>query len=108
MLGVKIECLKCQKYYFRNILKELLVRARKMGKKVCVNGILTRLGENEEWWSRGINERMKALYQNMNCCYFHLWEDFVDSFHLYKKDGVHLNEKGLKVFAGRMDEWQDN
>ena len=28
--------------------KELLVRAKEMG-KVCVNGILPRLGENEEW-----------------------------------------------------------
>ena len=43
--------------------KELLVRAREMGKKLWVASILTRLGENEEWWSRalGVNERMKAL-----------------------------------------------
>ena len=53
------------------------------------------LGENEEWWSRalGVNERMKALCQNMNSCYLGLWEDFVNSFQLYKKYGVHLNEK---------------
>ena len=94
--------------------RELLARAREMGKKVCVSAILPRLGENEEWWSRalGINERVKALCQNMNCFYLDMWEDFVDSFQLYKKDGVHLNEKGLKVFANRMDEclslWQGN
>ena len=28
--------------------KELLVRAREMGKKICVNGILPKLGENEK------------------------------------------------------------
>ena len=43
---------------------------------------------------------------------FRSWEDFADSFQLYKKDGVHLNEKGLKVFARRMDKclslWQEN
>ena len=91
--------------------RELLARAREMGRKVCVNGIL---GENEEWWSRalGINERVKALCPNMNCFYLDMWEDFVDSFELYKKDGVDLNEKGLKVSARRMDEclslWRGN
>ena len=33
-----------------------------------------------------------------------VWEDFVDSFKLCKKDGVHLNEKGVEVFARRMNE----
>ena len=28
--------------------RELLVRAKEIGKKVCVSGILLRLGENEE------------------------------------------------------------
>ena len=76
-----------------------------MGKKVCVSGILPMLGE------KGINERMEALFQNLNY-YLNLWEDFVDNFKLHKKDRVHLNEKGLKVFARRMDEclslWQEN
>ena len=94
--------------------KELLVRAREMGRKVCVSGILPRVGENEEWWSSalGVNERMKALCQNMNCCYLYLCVDFVTHFQLYKKDGVYLNKKGLKVFARRMDKclslWQES
>ena len=77
------------------IYRELLVRAKEIGKKVCVNGILSKLGENEEWWSRaiGINERVQLLYESMNCSYIDVWEDFVDSFKLYKKDGVHLNQK---------------
>ena len=53
--------------------------------------ILPRLGENEEWWSRaiGVNERVHIL-----CKYLDVWDGFIDSFKLYKKDGVHLNEKG--------------
>ena len=43
--------------------RELLVRAKKIGKKFCVSGILLRLGENVEWWSRtlGVNERAHML-----------------------------------------------
>ena len=52
------------------------------------------------------------LYEGMNCTYFDIWEDFVGSFKLYKKDGVYLNEKGVEVFAKRMDDclslWQGN
>ena len=93
---------------------ELLVRVKEIGKKVCVNGILPRLGENEEWWSRAIgkNERVQMLCKNMNCTYLDIWEDFVGSFKLFKKDGVHLNEKGVEVFAKRMADclspWQGN
>ena len=60
----------------------------------------------------GINERVKASCQNMNRFYLDMWEDVVDSFQLYKKDGVNLSEKGLKVFARRMEEclslWRGN
>ena len=51
--------------------KEFLAIVREMLRKVCVNGILPRLGENEEWGSRalGINERVKALCQNLNGFY---------------------------------------
>ena len=48
---------------------ELLVRGKKMSKKICVNGILPRVGKNEEWWSRalGVNERMHMFCESMNC-----------------------------------------
>ena len=94
--------------------KELLVRAKEIGKKVCVSGILPRLGENEEWWSRaiGVNESVHMLCESMSCTYLYVWKDFVDIFKLYKKDGVHLNDKKVEVFAKRMDEclslWQEN
>ena len=32
-----------------NKYRELLVRVKEIGKKVCINGILPRLDENEEW-----------------------------------------------------------
>ena len=79
-----------------------------------MSGILPRLGENEEWWSRalGVHERVHMLYHNMNCTYLDVWEGFVDCFKLYKKDGVHLNEKGVEVFARRIDKylslWQED
>ena len=68
--------------------------------------ISPRLGENEEWRSRaiGVNEKVHLLCEYMNCTYLDVWEDFVDSFKLYKKDGVHLNEKEVEVFARRMNE----
>ena len=34
--------------------RELLVRAKEIGKKVIVSETLPRLNENEEWWSRAI------------------------------------------------------
>ena len=52
------------------------------------------------------------LCESMNCTYLDIWEDIVDIFKLYKKDGVHLNEKGGKVFSRRMGEyfsfWHEN
>ena len=47
---------------------------------------------------------MHILCESMNCSYLDVWEDLVNSFKLYKKDGVHLNDKGLKVFSKRRDE----
>ena len=53
-----------------------------------MSGILSRLRENEEWWSRelGVNERVDMLCENMNCIYLDEWEDLVDNFKLNKKD----------------------
>ena len=45
------------------------------------------------------------LCESMNCIYLDVWEDFVGSFKQYKKDGVHLNDKGVEAFAKRMDEY---
>ena len=79
-----------------------------------MSGILPRLGEKEECWSRaiGVNETVHMLCESMNCTYVDVWEEFVDSFKLYKIHGVHLNEQGVEVFAKRMDEclslWQGN
>ena len=64
-------------------------------------GILPRLDEYEECWSRAIdiNERVQVLCESMNYTYLDVWKDFVGSFKIYKKDGVHLKEKGVEVFA---------
>ena len=52
------------------------------------------------------------LCESMNCTYSDVWEYFVGSFKLYKKDGVNLNDKGVENFAKGMDEclslWQGN
>ena len=49
-----------------------------------MSGILPRLGENEEWWSRGsgVNKTVHMLYESMNSTYFDVWLDFVGSFKL--------------------------
>ena len=44
------------------------------------------------------------LCESMNCTCLDVWEDFVDSFKLYRKDGLHLIEKGVEVFPKRMNE----
>ena len=44
------------------------------------------------------------LCESMSCTYLDVWEDSVGSFKLYKRDGVHLIEKGVEVFARKMDE----
>ena len=68
------------------------------GKYCLYEGILPRLGKNEEWWSKalGVNERMQMLCESMNCSYLDVWEDFLDNFKLYKKDRVHLNDEGIE------------
>ena len=43
------------------------------------------------------------LCKSMNCTYIGVWEDFVDNFKLYKKDGLHLNDKGVEIVAKRME-----
>ena len=73
-------------------------------KKVCMSGILPRLGENGEWWSRaiGVNEMVYMLCGSMNCSYLDVWKNFLDILKLYKKEGMHLNDKCVEVFAKRM------
>ena len=60
---------------------------------------------------RFIGERMQMLCLNMNISYLDLWNDFIGSLKLYKKDEVHLNDKGGSIFATKMDEffsvWQE-
>ena len=53
------------------------------------------------------------LCESMNCTYLDVWEEFLGSFKLYKKYGVHLNVKGVDFFLQkRMDKclslWQGN
>ena len=45
------------------------------------------------------------LCLNMNISYLDLWNDFIGSLKLYKKDEVHLNDKGGSIFATKMDEF---
>ena len=47
-----------------------------------MSGILPRLDENEEWWSKalGVNERVHMSCESMNCTYLDVWDDFVYSF----------------------------
>ena len=49
--------------------RKLIVREKKIGKILCVNRILSRLNENEEWRSEalGVNERVHILCRSMNC-----------------------------------------
>ena len=77
---------------------EPLVRAKELEKGL----LLPRVGENEEWWSRalGVNERVPMLYESMNFTYLDVWEDFVESFKLYKRDGVHLMKKARRMEEG--------
>ena len=58
ILGISMEHLKGQKYYLRSITN---FKVREMGKKVCVNGILPRLGENEEWWWRALGKNESIM-----------------------------------------------
>ena len=66
-----------------------------------MSGILPRLDENEEWWLKalGVNERVHMSCESMNCTYLDVWDDFVYSFKLYKKDRVNLKEKGVRSFC---------
>ena len=77
---------------------EPLVRAKELEKGL----LLPRVGENEEWWSRalGVYERVPMLYESMNFTYLDVWEDFVESFKLYKRDGVHLMKKARRMEEG--------
>ena len=42
--------------------------------------------------------------QKMSCGYLDLWGDFISSSKLYKEDGAHLKNRGIKVFGWRMDD----
>ena len=85
--------------------REPLVKASGKGRKFCVIGILPRLCENEEWWSREMCKWKGAyIMWKYELYLFRCMEDFVDSLKLYKQDGVHLYDKWVDVFAKKMDE----
>ncbi|KAK7070553.1 hypothetical protein SK128_011539 [Halocaridina rubra] len=65
-------------------------------------GILPRLSQSSEWWSRaiGVNARMKVFCRENNIGFIDGWDHFTSRKHMYARDGVHLSNSGVSVLAG--------
>ncbi|KAK7085850.1 hypothetical protein SK128_008573 [Halocaridina rubra] len=68
-------------------------------------GILPRLSQSSEWWSRaiGVNARMEVFCRENNIGFIDGWDHFTSRKHMYARDGVHLSNSGVSVLAGMID-----
>ncbi len=73
----------------------------KNSKNVVIVGILPRLFEKSEWFSRalGINIWLEQQCVIYNFTYLDLWDTLYNNRYYYSRDGVHLNFQGRAFFT---------
>ena len=81
--------------------REALDKAKRKSEKVLLCGIIPRMSEGMEWFSRAIslNERLSKECQEQNCMFLNVWDDFIDKPECFNRDRVHLSLKGRKMLA---------
>ncbi|KAK7087076.1 hypothetical protein SK128_002178, partial [Halocaridina rubra] len=87
------------------LYRQALDKIRKRGAVPVMCGILPRLSQSSEWWSRaiGVNARMEVFCRENNIGFIDGWDHFTSRKHMYARDGVHLSNSGVSVLAGMID-----
>ena len=80
----------------------LLQRLRETRKPVLVTGVLPRLGESTEWYSRAmsLNQYVRRQCKSMGLGYVDLWDEFMDNRRFFRWDGLHLSDIGAQRLGG--------
>ena len=60
-----------------------------------------RVGVRGEWESRALqlNQRIEQMCKDQGIIFVDIWDTFYEQVGLFKKDGLHFNEKGVKVLS---------
>lgn len=90
------------------LIKQLDKTVKSVKKKTnnaIVIGILPRLDVSHFALSKaiGLNDRLKSLCQQNAVRFIDLWDTFYGKRKLFKKDGIHFNEEGMKAFGNQLN-----
>mgnify|MGYP003334593745 FL=1 len=85
--------------------RETLGLIRDRGGVPVVCGVLPRMRKSDEWLSRamGLNRELALHCERNGWIYVNTWDSFYNMDHLYARDGVHLNFKGVKVLSDSLE-----
>ena len=92
-------------------LEKTIDTAQNKTKTAIVIGILPRLNVSHFSLSKalGINERLKSICQQKEVTFIDLWDIFYGNREFYKREGIHLYEKGMRMFGNQLNsELYDN
>ena len=73
--------------------------------KAIVIGILPRLNVSHYALSKaiGINDRLKSICEQNAVRFINLWDTFYGNRKLYKNDGIHFSEEGMRMFGSQLN-----
>ena len=76
--------------------RRVIRRYRQTSRNVIVSGILPRTKAFPGFHRKAcdVNEELRRLCENEGVVFTSQWEHFYDQPHLYRRDGLHLNDEG--------------
>ena len=85
---------------YKNLIKDI----REKGHFPLITGIVPRMREGSRWYSKAfeVNNTLKSLCAKEGITFINPWNDFYGKSDLFKRDGVHFNEKGTDLFCNKI------
>ena len=82
-------------------LKRTVETVHKKTDNGIIIGLLPRLNVSHYALSKaiGINDRLKSICQGTGVRFINFWDTFIGNRKLYRRDGIHFSEEGMRVFG---------
>ena len=86
-------------------LENTIETAKKKTNNAIVLGILPRLDVSHFALSKalGINGRLKSICQKKGVRYIDLWDTFYGNRKMYRRDGIHFSEEGMRLYGSQLN-----
>ena len=86
-------------------LEKTVAAAKKKTDNAIVIGILPRLNVSHYALSKaiGINSRLEAICKRNRVQFINLWDQFYGNRKLYRRDGTHFSEEGMRKYGNQQN-----